>query len=119
MNFLSIGGRTTEGIKSHDMKEIRRNSPHVVILMVGGNDLCNTATSALKMASDIHDLALSFSGMEGCHMVFVASIPPRTSYPDMCPGYLDRIKHCNLILRNLLEVENEISVWAGDKGVSL
>ena len=67
--------------------------------MVGGNDLRNPATTALNVASDIHDLALSLSGMESCHMVFVASIPPRVSYPDMCPGYLDQIEHCNLIHR--------------------
>ena len=111
LNFLSIGGRTTQGIQKHDMEDIPRNSPNVVILMVGCNDLCNPATLALKVDSDIHDLASSLSVMQGRHIVFLASIPPQVSYPDMSPGYLDRIEHCNLILRNLLDVKNKISYF--------
>ena len=43
--------------------------------MVGGNDLCHPSRSALEVASNIHNLALSIADMEGCHWVFVASIP--------------------------------------------
>ena len=109
LEFLGKGGRITQGIKD-DWDNICRISPHVMILMVGGNDLCNPATSALEVASAIHDLALSLSEMKG-HRVFVASIPPRLSYPNLCPEYPDLIHNCNLILRNLLEVENNISYF--------
>ena len=102
LEFLGKGGRISQGIKD-DCDNICRISPHVVILMVGGNDLCNPATSALKVASDIHDLALSLSEMKGCHRVFVAFIPTRLSYPNVCPEYPDHIHHCNLILRNLFK----------------
>ena len=44
-------------------------------------------------------------------MLFVASIPPRVSFPVMYPDYLDQVQHCNFILRNLVEVEQTISFF--------
>ena len=51
-------------IRSDDMQEIQRLSPHLVILMVGGNDLTSPTASALGVASDIHELALSIAAVE-------------------------------------------------------
>ena len=65
--------------------------------MVGGNDLCDPSMLALKVASNVYDLALSLSAMECCYMVFSASILPRLSYLVMYPDYLDRVNHCNVI----------------------
>ena len=48
-----------------------------------GKDLCDPRTSALKVASEVHDLALSLSAMDCCYMVFVDSIPPWRSYAVM------------------------------------
>ena len=58
LSFLGRGGRTVGTIKIEDMQEIERFAPHVVILMVGGNDLTSPTASPLGVASGIHDLAL-------------------------------------------------------------
>ena len=68
------------GIRSEDMQEIQRFSPHMVILMVGGNDLTSATASALGLASDIHELALSLAAAASCEKVMVGAIPPRVSY---------------------------------------
>ena len=92
MDFLGRGARKTYEVQTQDMGVIGLNSPHVVVLVVGGNDLCHPSTLALEVASTIHDLALSIADMEGCHWVFVASIPPRRSYPLVSPVYPERVR---------------------------
>ena len=111
LSFLGRGGRTVSLIKNNDLRDVHRISPHVVILMVGGNDLTNPARSPHEVASDIHALALSILEMELCYLVLVGGIPPRVTYPWMDPTYPDRVQHCNFILRNLLEVEENISCF--------
>ena len=105
LSFLGHGGRTVSGIESEDMQVIKRFAPHVVILMVGGNDLTNPTASPLGVASDIHELALSIADVQSCVKVLVGAIPPRRSYPSTGPAYPDRVRRCNFILRNLLQVE--------------
>ena len=111
LSFLSRGGRTLNLIRENDMESVRQISPHVVILMVGGNDLSDPAMSPLKVASDINDLAVFISAMESCYTVLVRGILPQLSYPGMDPVYQERVHHCNFILRNLLEVEEPISYF--------
>ena len=48
LSFLSRGGRTLNLIREKDMESVRHILPHVVILMVGGNDLGDPAMSTLK-----------------------------------------------------------------------
>ena len=91
LSFLGYGGRTVSGIRDKDMQEIRRISPHVVILMVGGNDLTSATVSPLRVASDIHELALSIAAVESCVKVLVGAIPPRVSYPSTTPAYPERV----------------------------
>ena len=94
LSFLGHGGRTVSGIESEDMQVIKRFAPHVVILMVGGNDLTSPTASPLGVASDIHKLALSIASVQSCVKVLVGAIPPRRS---------ERVDRCNFILRNLLQ----------------
>ena len=102
LSFLGYGGRTVSGIRREDMQDIQGFSPHVVILMVGVNDLTSATASALGVASDIHELALSLAAAASCEKVMVGAIPPRVSYPSTAPAYPERVDHCNFILRNLL-----------------
>ena len=111
LSFLGYGGRTVSRIRSDDMQEIQRFSPHVEILMVGANDLTSATASALRVASDIHELALSIAAVESCVKVMVGAIPPLASYPSTAPAYPERVEHCNYILRNLLEVEERVSYF--------
>ena len=111
MDFLCRGGRKSYQVQTQDKGVIKLNSPHVVVLMVGRKDLCHPSTSSLEVASTIHDLALSIADMEGCHWVFVASIPPRRSYALVSPVYPERVYHCNSILKDLLQVEKGISYF--------
>ena len=111
LSFLGNGGRTVEKIRDIDLDDVRCLSPHVVILMVGGNDLCDPAKSELEVASDIHGLALSIAAIESCGTVLVGAIPPQLSYPSITPAYPERVEHCTFILRNLLEVEETISYF--------
>ena len=88
--------------------ERRWYAPHVVFLMVGGNDLTNPNLSALDVASSIHDLAKHLIDSEGCYMVFVASITGRTSYPYLNPSYPQKVGDCNQYLRVLFESEENM-----------
>ena len=101
LSFLGRGGRTVGTIEIEDMQEIERFAPHVVILMVGGNDLTSPTASPLGVASGIHDLALSIAAVPSCVKVLVGAIPPRRSYPSTVPAYPGRVDRCNFILRNL------------------
>ena len=78
LSFLGYGGRTVSGIESEDMQAIKRFAPHVVILMVGGNDLTSPTASPLGVASDIHELALSIAAVQSCVKVLVGAITRRT-----------------------------------------
>ena len=111
LSFLGHGGRTVSGIESEDMQVIKRFAPHVVILMVGGNDLTSPTASPLGVASDIHELALSIAAVQSCVKVLVGAIPPRRSYPSTGPAYPERVDRYNFILRNLLQVEESAAFF--------
>ena len=111
LSFLGRGGRTVSSIEIEDMQEIERFAPHVVILMVGGNDLTSPTASPLGVASGIHDLALSIAAVPSCVKVLVGAIPPRRSYPSTVPAYPGRVDRCNFILRNLLQVEESAAYF--------
>ena len=108
LDFHGKGGITTQGIFDHDMEWVRWYAPHVVFLMVGGNDLTDPTLSALDVASRIHDLAKYLVDSEGCYVVFVASITGRTSYPNLNPSYPEKVGDCNKYLRVLFEVEENM-----------
>ena len=40
--FHGVGGRTTAKMGRCDLQSVRDLDPHVIILMVGGNDLCDS-----------------------------------------------------------------------------
>ena len=107
LSFLGYVSR----IRDYEMQEIQRLSSYMVILMVGGNDLTSPTASALGVASDIHELALSIAAVESCIKVLVWAIPPWVSYPSTAPAYPERVEHCNYILRNLLDVKESISYF--------
>ena len=86
--FHGIGGCTTEKIGLHDLQFVKDLDPHIIILMVGGNDLCDPNASPLRTASDIHDLAVTLVNIVRCHRVFACSIPPRATYPHVLPPSL-------------------------------
>ena len=108
LDFHGMGGRTVQGIFDHDMEWVRWYAPHVVFLMVGGNDLTNPNLSALDVASSIHDLAKHLIDSEGSYVVFVASITGRTSYPYLNPSYPQKVGDCNQYLRVLFEAEENM-----------
>ena len=105
LDFHGTGGRTTKGICDYDQEWGRWYSPHVIFLMVGGNDLIDPNLSALDVASRIHNLAKSLVETEGCYFVFVASITDRTSYPYLDPSYPQIVGDCNKYLKALFEAE--------------
>ena len=111
LSFLGRGGRTVSSIEIEDMQEIERFAPHVVILMVGGNDLTSPTASPLGVASGIHDLALSIAAVPSCVKVLVGAIPPPRSYPSTALAYPGRVDRCNFILRNLLQVEESAAYF--------
>ena len=111
LSFLGHGGRTVSGIESEDMQVIEGFAPHVVILMVGGNDLTSPTASPLGVASDIHELVLSIAAVQSCVKVLVGAIPPRQSYPSTGQAYPERVDRCNFILRNLLQVEESAAFF--------
>ena len=109
--FHGVGGRTTAKMGRCDLQSVRDLDPNVIILMVGGNDLCDSHASPLRTASDIHDLAVTLVNMGRCRHVFACSIPPRATYPDVLPPFPNRVFQCNNILRDLLMPEEEITYW--------
>ena len=110
LSFVGHGGRTVSSIEIEDMQEIERFSPHVVILMVGGNDLTSPTASPLGVASDIHDLALSIAAVQSCKGAG-GGYPSRQSYPSTVQAYPGRVDRCNFILRNLLQVEESAAFF--------
>ena len=100
-----------QGIFDYKEELIHWYSPHVVFLMVGGNDLGNPNLSALDVASQIHDLTSFFVDSEGCYLMFVASITPRSSYPYLDSAYPQKVANCNKFLRALFEVEENMFYW--------
>ena len=111
ITFHGVGGRSVKNISRLDLPVVQELLPHVIILMVGGNDLCDPKTSPLKVASDIHDLAMRLLHTDACYMVFVLSIPPRASYPAVNPTFIERVDECNKILHQLLDSEEEVYYW--------
>ena len=108
LDFHGMGGRTAQSIFDHNMEWVRWYAPHVVFLMVGGNDLTDPTLSALEVASRIQDLTKYLVDSEGCYLVFVASITGCTSYPYLKTSYPQKVGDCNKYLGVLFEVEENM-----------
>ena len=106
--YHGTGGRTAESLGKLDFGTVTDLGPHIIVLAVGGNDLCSDDASPLTVASYIHDLAVALSNTDKCQAVFVLSVTQRSYYPQVSPPYPVRVNECNSILRHLLEPEEEI-----------
>jgi len=61
IKWHGIGGRTISKIQLHDLKEVTKFKPGIVVIHVGSNDLCDAqadpaslADMLLKLAEDLH-----------------------------------------------------------------
>ena len=110
--FHGIGGRTTAKITERDLTVLSDIDPHVIVLLVGGNDLCAPEATSLQVASAIHDLAVTLAQLDRCQEVFVCAIPLREKCPRVTPSFNNRVQHCNNILGDLLEPEEMIDFFS-------
>ena len=85
--FHCVRGRTTKKIGLYDLQIVDDLDPQVIILLVGGNDLCSPDTSPLWTASAIQDLAVALAQIYRCHRLFVGSIQPHmyVTYTEVFP----------------------------------
>ena len=111
VSLIGHGGRTAKTIGTLDFGKVQALLPHVIILMVGGNDLCDPNSSPLTVATNIFDLAVTLEHSDLCEYVIVTSIPTRLKYPALSPSFPSRVSQCNHFLRHLLEPERRLQYW--------
>ena len=91
VSLLGHGGRTARTIGTLDFSEVQARLPHIIVLMVEGNDLYDPGTSPLTVATSIFDLAVTLQHSDACEHVIVASIPTRLKYLALSPFCPSRV----------------------------
>ncbi|OWF52047.1 hypothetical protein KP79_PYT00653 [Mizuhopecten yessoensis] len=105
------GGGTVRGVRSSCRHYLEQFQPHIVILQIRGNDLCDSKLSADSLAYDIYNFALEMSNNFGA-LVYVCEIFPRLRPRGMAPHlYEVRRKNVNKGLTVLLLAQERVSIW--------
>jgi len=110
VSFLGVSGLNLTRIQQSDnlLAEIAAFRPDLIILQIGGNDLCKSFNSAGAVASDILKLASFLHQCNQCR-VFISQLIPRFN----CPAYYNsKVQDCNFHLATYLAPNNgPIRLW--------
>ena len=66
-----IGGRTVAKIRAFDLERVRAFQPHIVVLEVGSNDLCDAGQRPETIGSNMEDLLRIFQEQFKINIVVV------------------------------------------------
>jgi lysophospholipase L1-like esterase len=109
VEFLGVSGLNMVRIcnSSELFDEIRSFHPDLIILQIGGNDLCKRNYSAMEVAHDITSLASELQFECNCS-VLISQLIPRVSCPT---DYNDKVQWCNQYLSDLNTNNSSIALW--------
>jgi lysophospholipase L1-like esterase len=108
VHFLGVPGLNLNKIaKSEDL--LLAFHPQLIILQIGGNDLCKHSYSAERVAHDIIDLAYRLQYENNNCNVLVSQLIPRVR----CPvDYNDKVHSCNhFIASRLGQDSSTVALW--------
>ncbi|OWF36584.1 hypothetical protein KP79_PYT03095 [Mizuhopecten yessoensis] len=92
--------------------DIRQWQPHIVILQVGGNDLCARDRSCEQIARDIVNFARQLRHCLGIVLVFVCDIFKRPQPRGISPNvYASRRTETNSLLRDWVPQHDRLVFW--------
>ena len=93
--FSGIGGRTVAKLRSFDLGRVRAFQPHVVILEIGSNDLCEAGQRSVRPGK----------------FVVVCQILNRATAPSQHPDYNLGVQVLNNYLKVVLEPLSYAEFW--------
>ena len=117
VRYFGFGGAHTSGIlnrvrRGHLLADLVR--PTVVILLVGGNNLCGQASYPWEVADLLISLAEQISALPKVVKVVIGGQFPRAAPYAILPSYNDRVGSLNQWVKATLEgrMGGDVSFWA-------
>ena len=100
VSILGIGGRTVNKIVRHDLPNIRRRAPEIVILELGSNDLCDESCDAETVSLAIVALVELLHKDLNVKFTMVCEVIPRENSP--YAPYNEKVHQLNSYLKKTL-----------------
>jgi lysophospholipase L1-like esterase len=111
ISFESLSGGTIPQIEQEMGAWITRYQPHIIVIHVGGNDLCRAKLQAWSLGDQLITLAKRAIQEYGIKKVVLSMQFHRTKYPAILPTYTNKVVQFNKYIRVLSEEEDGIIYW--------
>ena len=109
VSILGIGGRTVDKIMRHDLHQIRRMAPEIVILELGSNDLCDESCDAESVSLAIEALVELLHKDMNVRFTMVCEVIPREKPP--YTSYNEKVYQLNSYLHKALNNASFAKTW--------
>ena len=109
--FSGIRGRTVAKLRSFDLGCVRAFQPHVVILEIGSNDLCEAGQRPETIGLNIEDFVRMLHGQFNVKFVVVCQILNRATAPSQHPDFNLGVQVLNNYLKVVLEPLSYAEFW--------
>ena len=96
----------------HDLSEVQRYKPDIVILEIGCNDLSDPRCSPYDLAYTINQLICEIKRVATDSFIIVSEILPRNKIPFRTPNYNQKVKEANYHLRRFCRQYNSVLFWS-------
>ena len=100
LRFNGIGGQTVPQLRRVAVSEIRRCQPHLLIIEIGSNDLCNPHVTPDQLAQDIFNFIQTCYYHHKVPFTIVNQVLKRNHLPPALPSYNERVFRLNTLLHN-------------------
>ena len=110
--FHGIGGRTVDGVLEHDVSEIQRYKPNIVIIEIGCNDLSDPRCSPYDLVSKINQLICVIRRVATDCFIIVSEILPRNNIPFRTPNYNRKVQEANYQLHRFCSQCSSVLFWS-------
>ena len=109
VSILGIRGRTADKIMRHDLHNIRRMAPEIVILELGSNDLCDESCDAESVSLAIEALVELLHKDMNVRFTMVCEVIPREKPP--YTSYNEKVYQLNSYLHKALNNASFAKTW--------